>query len=72
NIPEALPEPELAPIYQHIPVKEEEPPTFAYEESPTIDIDWKNVGLGLLALILAGGLIPFWMWIYYVYNPPIR
>ena len=72
NIPEALPEPELAPIYQHIPVKEEEPPTFAYEESPTIDIDWKNVGLGLLALILAGGLIPFWMWIYFIYNPPIR
>ena len=28
--------------------------------------------LGLLALIAVGGLIPFWMWVYFVYNPPIR
>jgi eukaryotic-like serine/threonine-protein kinase len=36
------------------------------------DIDWGSVGLGLLALIAAGGLIPFWIWIYFVYNPPLR
>jgi serine/threonine protein kinase len=36
------------------------------------DIDWASVGLGLLALIAAGGLIPFWIWIYFVYNPPLR
>ena len=30
------------------------------------------MGLGLLALLAVGGLIPFWMWIYFVYNPPIR
>jgi len=30
------------------------------------------VGLGLLALIAVGGLIPFWMWVYFVYNPPIK
>lgn len=36
------------------------------------DIDWISVGLGLLALIAVGGLIPFWMWVYFAYNPPIR
>jgi hypothetical protein len=30
------------------------------------------VGLGLLALIAVGGLIPFWMWVYFVYNPPMK
>jgi len=36
------------------------------------EIDWASVGLGLLALVAVLGLIPFWMWIYFVYNPPIR
>ncbi len=37
-----------------------------------LDIDWVSVALGLLALIAVGGLIPFWMWVYFVYNPPIK
>jgi serine/threonine protein kinase len=36
------------------------------------EIDWASVGLGLIALVAVLGLIPFWMWIYFVYNPPIR
>jgi serine/threonine-protein kinase len=36
------------------------------------EIDWATVGLGLVALVAVLGLIPFWMWIYFVYNPPIR
>ena len=36
------------------------------------EIDWVAVGLGLLALIALGGLIPFWMWVYFSYNPPVR
>jgi hypothetical protein len=43
----------------------------AADEQP-VDIDWMSVGLGLLALIAVGGLVPFWMWIYFVYNPPIK
>jgi serine/threonine protein kinase len=39
---------------------------------PMGEIDWASVGLGLVALIAVLGLIPFWMWIYFVYNPPIR
>jgi len=42
----------------------------AMEDS--LNIDWISVGLGLLALIAVGGLVPFWMWIYFVYNPPIK
>jgi serine/threonine protein kinase len=40
--------------------------------SPTLEIDWVSVGLGLMALVAVLGLIPFWMWVYFVYNPPIR
>lgn len=38
-------------------------------ENP-LDIDWLNVLLGLLALLAVGGLVPFWLWIYFQYNPP--
>jgi serine/threonine-protein kinase len=33
------------------------------------EIDWASVGLGLLALIAVGGLIPFWIYIFFLYNP---
>jgi serine/threonine-protein kinase len=33
--------------------------------STTVDIDWITIGLGLVALIAAGGLIPFWLWVYF-------
>jgi serine/threonine-protein kinase len=41
-------------------------------DEAVLDIDWISVGLGLLALLMVGGLIPFWVWVYFVYNPPIR
>lgn len=37
-----------------------------------MDIDWLTWGLVLLAVISLGGLIPFWVWIYLLYNPPGR
>jgi serine/threonine-protein kinase len=40
--------------------------------APGTEIDWISVGLGLLALVAALGLVPFWLWVYFVYNPPIR
>jgi len=39
---------------------------------PEADIDWISVGLGLLTVLAVGGLIPFWMWVYFAYNPPVR
>jgi eukaryotic-like serine/threonine-protein kinase len=41
------------------------------EESP-LDIDWGTLGLGLLALIAVGGLVPFWLWVYLLLNPAVR
>ena len=32
------------------------------------DIDWTSVGLGLMAIIAVGGLIPFWIYIFFRYN----
>jgi serine/threonine-protein kinase len=65
--PEALPayqpEPEPEPFYRTDPV---------YVPAPPVDIDWVSVALGLLALIAIGGVVPFWMWVYFSYNPPIR
>lgn len=63
------------------PQAAEAPPDFVWEDVPLpqpapveepIQIDWISVALGLLALIAVGGLIPFWMWVYFVYNPPIK
>jgi serine/threonine-protein kinase len=28
-------------------------------------LDWITIGLGLIALISVGGLIPFWLWVYF-------
>jgi len=36
------------------------------------EVDWMAVGLGLLAVLTVGGLLPFSMWVYLVFNPPIR
>jgi hypothetical protein len=33
-------------------------------------MDWITVALGLLALLAVGGLIPFFLWVYFIYNPP--
>jgi serine/threonine protein kinase len=37
-----------------------------------LDIDWITVLLALLALIALGGLVPFFLWVYFIYYPPIR
>jgi serine/threonine-protein kinase len=42
------------------------------KSSLSLEIDWVSVGLGLLALVAVLGLVPFWLWVYFVYNPPIR
>jgi eukaryotic-like serine/threonine-protein kinase len=44
----------------------------ASDAAPAPEIDWVSVGLGLVALIAVLGLIPYWLAVYFVYNPPIR
>lgn len=34
-------------------------------------IDWLTWLLVLLAIISLGGLVPFWLWVYYIINPPV-
>jgi serine/threonine-protein kinase len=45
-------------------IKNESAPT------PKLSIDWITTALGLLALIAVGGLLPFWLWVYFSLNPP--
>lgn len=40
-------------------------------ENP-LDIDWITLILGLVTFLAVGGLIPFCLWVYLVYNPPIK
>ena len=67
--------PEVAPTYQRPEPVPPPPPTptpeatFPIPEYSTPDIDWTSVGLGLMALIAVGGLIPFWIYIFFLYNP---
>jgi serine/threonine-protein kinase len=56
-------EPPAASIPDPMPAAAFEPPSL------DLDIDWATIGLGLLALFAVGGLIPFWMWVYFTWNP---
>lgn len=42
------------------------------KKSNPLDLDWITILLALLALIAVGGLVPFFLWVFFVYNPPIR
>ncbi len=41
------------------------------EEDTSLNIDWGTTALALLAIIAVGGLIPFWLWIWFTFNPPV-
>lgn len=41
------------------------------EEDHSLDIDWGTTALALLTIIAVGGLIPFWLWIWFFFNPPL-
>jgi len=41
-------------------------PANLHEENP-LNIDWGTIALGLLALVAVGGLIPFTLWIYFLF-----
>jgi eukaryotic-like serine/threonine-protein kinase len=42
----------------------------ADEDDSALDIDWGIIGLALIAILSVGGLIPFWLWIWFSFNPP--
>jgi len=65
--PELNLNPEAVPVATSIPAG-----SIASLPAPGPEIDWVSVGLGLAALVAVLGLVPFWLWVYFVYNPPIR
>ena len=48
------------------------PPPVVPAMKNALDIDWGTWALLFLAVITLGGLIPFWVWIILLYNPPGR
>jgi serine/threonine-protein kinase len=44
-------------------------PEITLPEINVPEVDWASVGLGLMALLAVGGLIPFWIYIFFLYNP---
>jgi serine/threonine-protein kinase len=38
---------------------------------PAVKFDWQTWLLAILALVALGGLIPFWLWVYYILYPPV-
>lgn len=69
--PQPMPRAEARPVEQARPTPSE--PVRVRPSKPgenPLDIDWITIGLGLLALIAVGGLVPFCLWVYFVFNPP--
>jgi serine/threonine-protein kinase len=46
------------------------PPSYhPFQENQPTEIDWGTILLGLLAVLTVGGLIPYWIYIYFTLNP---
>ena len=68
--PETVPNPVPAAVPRRSePRPEPPPPVFTVPEVEFTEVDWTAVALGLLALIMVGGLVPFWIYIFFLYNP---
>ena len=72
NIPPPKQPTTRMPIQPAQPVRQSLFKTEPKPEPSLLDIDWITLGLGLLTLIAVGGLIPFWLWVFLVFNPPGR
>ncbi|MDD2922939.1 MAG: protein kinase [Anaerolineales bacterium] len=59
-----------APVY-YPPVEEFAPQDDLEVTSAFAEFDWITIALALLALLAVGGLIPFWMMVYFAWFPPM-
>lgn len=63
------PEPQTEPVAPPVPTVASHPETtLPLPDLSMPDIDWTSVALGLMALVAWGGLIMFWIIIYFRYN----
>ena len=51
-----------------MPLNDPPPVVYSLPRENPFDIDWGTVILGLLALIAVGGLIPLYLWVYFLYQ----
>ena len=51
------------------PRPEPVPPPVTIPDVTFEEVDWGAVILGLIVLVMVGGLVPFWIYIYFLYNP---
>jgi hypothetical protein len=51
-----------------MPLNDPPPVVYSLPQENPLDIDWGTVLLGLLALIAVGGLIPLYLWVYFLYQ----
>ncbi len=67
--------PNKKPTPPPFPTAKDRPTAITYEDfSPTsqkssVSLNWKMIGLGLLCLLLVGGLLPFWLYIWFSIKP---
>ncbi len=61
-------QPQLVPV--QVPVQVPDASQTYAPPRNGLDIDWGTWALVVLMVICLGGLIPFWVWIYFLYNPP--
>ena len=69
NTSEADTQPQLIPLQTPPPAQ----PDMATQDGvdAALNIDWLTIFLALLAILAVGGLIPFWLYIWFSFNPPI-
>lgn len=65
--PSPMPSPKPQPTSPPVPQRQAP----AAKDNP-LNLDWITIGLALLALLAVGGLVPFYLWVYFVLNPPLR
>jgi serine/threonine protein kinase len=64
--------PRPEPVQKRITPPEATPQDSPEPVSAFDEIDWVTVGLSLLAVIAVGGLIPFWMMVYFAWHPVVH
>jgi serine/threonine-protein kinase len=71
EIPPPVPQPLLANVSPPTSTVSQPRNSTTNQVNP-LDVDWLTISLALLALVAVGGLLPFFLWVYFVFNPPIR
>lgn len=70
NVTEAETQPQVIPL-QTTPPTQSSSSTSPDSDDAVLNIDWITILLALLAILAVGGLIPFWLYIWFSFNPPI-